>query len=132
MCLYPTFKASKTHFSVSSSPFIILLTYCFNNFPRLLFFEISEKEQKKYYQNSHIKEGYNENNENLDSDDFCLLDYEKKRKNVKLYQKVISFIWNLIQDGMLFYHILMLIICLVAAITQNYSFVFLLLIYRFF
>ena len=102
--------------------FIILLTYCFNNFPRLLFFEISEKEQKKYYQNSHIKEGYNENNENLDSDDFCLLDYEKKRKNVKLYQKVISFIWNLIQDGMLFYHILMLIICLVAAITQNYKY----------
>ena len=58
----------------------------------------------------------------MDSDDFCLLDYEKKRKNVKLYQKVISFIWNLIQDGMLFYHILMLIICLVAAITQNYKY----------
>ena len=41
---------------------LILLTYCFNNFARILFFEISEKEQKKYYQNSNQKEGYFKNN----------------------------------------------------------------------
>ena len=102
--------------------FLILLTYIFNSIPRLLFFEISESDQKRYYKNAKQKEKYIQNNKNEQFEDFSLSDYEKKRKNVKTYQKVFSFLHNLIRDGMLFYHLLMLAICLVAVITQNYRY----------
>ena len=102
--------------------FIILITYAFNNIPRLLFFEISEDAQKKYYQFSNQGEKLYKYNGSHNSDDFCLLDYEKKRKNIKLYQKIFSFLYNLIQDGMLFYHLLMFIILLITVITQNYRY----------
>ena len=65
--------------------------------------------------------------ENCQSDDFCLLDYEKKRKHVKLYQKVLSFLYNLIRDGMLFYHLVMVAVCLIALISRNFRFLAILL-----
>ena len=101
---------------------LILLTYIFTNIPRLSFFEIPENELKNYYSNDNQKVKFTTIEENYQEGDFFLLDYEKKRKNVKLYQKVFSFLYNLIQDGMLFYHLLMFAICLVTVITQNYRF----------
>ena len=101
---------------------LILLTYAICNFPRYLFFEISEKEIIKYYDSDVEKENYLKERDYTQSENFCLYDYQKKRANIKLYQKIISFFRNLISDGMLFYHILMLVICLVAAITQNYRY----------
>jgi len=92
------------------------------NIPRLSFFEIPENELKNYYSNDNQKVKFTTIEENYQEGDFFLLDYEKKRKNVKLYQKVFSFLYNLIQDGMLFYHLLMFAICLVTVITQNYRF----------
>ena len=95
----------------------ILLTYILNRFPKWLYFEISENEQMRYYNKNYFEEDMNKN-----SEIFCLTDYEKKRENVKLYQKISSFISNLIKDGMLLYHVLVLVDCLIALITQNYRF----------
>ena len=83
---------------------------------------LPENELKNYYSNDNQKVKFTTIEENYQEGDFFLLDYEKKRKNVKLYQKVFSFLYNLIQDGMLFYHLLMFAICLVTVITQNYRF----------
>ena len=107
---------------------LILLTYIFTNIPRLSYFEIPEDELENYYNKDNQKGKYTIMDVNYqEEEDFCLLDYEKKRKNIKLYQKVLSFLYNLIRDGMLFYHLLMFVFCLIAAITQNYRFLALLL-----
>ena len=107
--------------------FLIFLTYIFISFPRLLFFEISEDEEKIYNNKDNLRDKYSNLNRNKQTENIFLSDYEKKRKNVKFYQKVLSFLYNLIRDGMLFYHLLMLGICLVALLTQNYRFLAMLL-----
>ena len=96
---------------------IILLTHILNSFPKWLYFEISETEQMRYYNKNNVEEDINKN-----SEVFCLTDYEKKRENVKLYQKIFSIICNIIKDGMLIYHLLVLADCLIALITQNYRY----------
>ena len=101
---------------------LILITYAFNNIPRFFFFEIPESTQNKYYQLSNQGEIFYNYNENPNSDEYCVVDYEKKRKNIKLYQKILPFFCNLIKDGMLFYHLFLFIICLVTVITQNYRY----------
>ena len=107
---------------------LILLTYIFFNIPNLLFFEISENELKKnYYKKANKKEKLSSTIESVQVEDYYSLDYEKKRENMKLYQKVIPFLYNLIRDGMLFYHLLILVICLIALITQNYRYLAILL-----
>ena len=103
--------------------FLILVTYILNRLPNLLYFEVSESERMKYYsEKEEDEEEFTKYYKSNQGKVFATDDYDKMRKNVKVIDKIISFIINLLYDTYLFYHILMVLDCLIALLSQNYRF----------
>ena len=109
---------------------LILLTYLLNRLSYYLYYEIPEEEQKKYYKNLSNQNGQEFSDFYIYSqgEPFSLDDYEKMRRNITFFPKMISFIFKLIRDSKLFYHLIILADCLVALVSQNYRFLALLLV----
>ena len=104
--------------------FLILVTYITNRWSNYFYYEISDSEKEEFYKNEEeINYYYSEN-----KDIFSLDDYEKMRKNIKIFPRVFSFLVNFIKDAKLFYHLIILADCVIALISQNYRFLVLLLV----
>lgn len=100
---------------------LILLTYLLNHLPNYLYYELSEYEKNEYYKE------YDRNEEDYlyyypyyEEETYSLENYDKMRKNIKFLPKFISFIYNIIRDGKLIYHLIILADCLIALVSQNY------------
>ena len=102
---------------------LIFLSYILNRLPNLLYFEVSEAEQMEYYNlNDDGDEEFLKYYTSNEGETFNMDNYDKMRKNVKIYQKVLSFLINVINDMKLIYHLLILTFCLIALGSQNYKF----------
>jgi hypothetical protein len=102
---------------------LIFLSYILNKLPNLLYFEISEAEQMEFYKlNDDGDEEFSKYYTINEGETFNMDNYDKMRKNVKLWQKILSFLINIINDMKLIYHLLILTFCLIALGTQNYKF----------
>ena len=109
---------------------LILLTYLLNRLSYYLYYEISEEEQKAYYRNLSLQRGQNfaDYYNYSQGEPYSLDEYDNMRKNIKFFPKMISFVFRIIKDSKLFYHIIILADCLIALVSQNYRFLALLLV----
>ena len=102
---------------------LIFLSYILNRLPNLLYFEVSEAEQMEFYNlNDDGDEEFLKYYTSNEGETFNMDNYDKMRKNVKLWQKILSFFLNIINDMKLIYHLLILTFCLIALGSQNYKF----------
>ena len=101
---------------------IILLTYILIRLPNYLYYEISESEKNDYYRE------YEDYYTDYDGEAYRFDEYDQMRDNIKFCPKFISFIFNMVRDGKLLYHLIILADCLIALVFQNYRFLILLLV----
>ena len=97
---------------------IILINYIFIRIPNLMYYQIDDS---VLLNRVNIEE-------DSDINDYHIKTYYELRRNVHCVKKILSFLLHIIQDTKLFYHIILMVGCILAISTQNYRFLSLLLI----
>ena len=107
---------------------LILLTYLLMRLPNYLYYELSESEKNEYYRTyNQYQDDYLFYYPEYEGEIYGFDDYDIMRENIPFFPKFISFFYNIITDGKLIYHLLILADCLIALVSQNYSFLIFLL-----
>ena len=108
---------------------LILLSYLLMKLPNYLYYELSESEKNEYYRTyNQYQDDYLYYYPEYDGEIYGFDDYDIMRENIPFLPKFFSFIFNIIRDGKLLYHLLMLADCLIALVSQNYRFLIFLLV----